>query len=78
MYFLSIFKIPKYIDEKFEKNQRNFLWSGTEEKKKFAPVSWDKVCMRKSSGGLGIRDAQCTNKALLSKVGWDQLRNKKY
>lgn len=32
IYFLYIFRIPRYITNKFEKIQRNFLWSDTEEK----------------------------------------------
>ena len=40
-YALSLFKIPaKYVDS-LDKIQRNFLWSGIEEKKRMALIAWD-------------------------------------
>lgn len=54
VYFLSLFKIPRYISKKLERIQRNFLWFGTKEKKKLALLSWDTICLPKFSGGLDI------------------------
>ena len=54
-YALSLFKIPtKYVDS-LDKIQRNLLWSGTEEKKRLALISWDQIYKLIKDGGLGIR-----------------------
>lgn len=33
-------------------------------------MSWQKVCLPKRDGGLGIRLTGKMNKALLAKIGW--------
>lgn len=40
------------------------------EKKKQHLITWDRVCLPKREGGLGIRKTSDMNKALLAKVGW--------
>lgn len=56
IYFLSIFKINLNMVKKIERIQRNFLWSGTEEKNKLNLVNWEKVCKPKAKGGLGLEE----------------------
>ena len=56
--------------EKIERIQRNFLWSGTEERNKVSLVNWEEVCKPKNKGGLGVRRLRDLNKALLMKIGW--------
>ncbi|CAN0838702.1 LINE-1 retrotransposable element ORF2 protein [Linum grandiflorum] len=70
VYFLSMFRAPAAVIKDFEKIQRNFLWSGHAETRKFHLVSWDRVKTPISRGGLGILDISCLNKALLSKWLW--------
>ena len=50
IYFLSIFKINQNMAEKIERVQRNFLWSGMEEKNKLSLVNWEEVCKPKGKG----------------------------
>lgn len=40
------------------------------EKRKIAWVSWDKICMTKEEGGLGIKNLNLFNLALLGKWAW--------
>ncbi|CAI8601182.1 unnamed protein product [Vicia faba] len=42
----------------------------TYDKKGVAWISWKKICKRKDEGGLGIKDMEMFNKALLSKCLW--------
>ncbi|XP_045810084.1 uncharacterized protein LOC123904464 [Trifolium pratense] len=50
--------------------QRNFLWGGSAEDKKMCWVKWAQVCLPKEKGGLGVRDLDMFNLALLSKWKW--------
>jgi hypothetical protein len=53
-YFLSLFPIPVGVTHRFEKLQRDFLWSGLGMEFKFHLVSWPKICKPVCSGGLAI------------------------
>uniref|UniRef100_A0A2N9I786 Reverse transcriptase domain-containing protein n=1 Tax=Fagus sylvatica TaxID=28930 RepID=A0A2N9I786_FAGSY len=69
-YFLSLFPIPVAVALRIDKVQRDFLWGGLGEGKKFHLVNWSQVCQPLHSGGLGIRNLRMFNKALLGKWLW--------
>uniref|UniRef100_A0A2N9GUS3 Reverse transcriptase zinc-binding domain-containing protein n=1 Tax=Fagus sylvatica TaxID=28930 RepID=A0A2N9GUS3_FAGSY len=69
-YFLSLFTIPKSVANRLEKLQRDFLWGGMGNNFKHHLVGWDKVCVPKAKGGLGVRSLVLFNKALLGKWLW--------
>ena len=69
-YFLSLFPIPVGVAHRLERIQRRFLWSGMGEDTKFHLVSWSQVCEPIQNGGLGVKDIQRFNKALLGKWLW--------
>ena len=56
--------------EKIERVQRNFLWSGIEERNKMSLVNWEEVCKPKCKGLLGARRMKDLNKSPLTKIGW--------
>ena len=69
-YFLSLFPIPARVAHRLEKIQRDFLWNGMGEETKFHLVSWSNICGPIQHGGLGVKDLQRFNKALLGKWLW--------
>lgn len=70
LYFMSISHMPKGVKADLDKIQRNFLWGGSEGRKKLHWVDWNTVCKHKSEGGLGIIDLEIQNRALLTKWIW--------
>ena len=69
-YFLSLLPIPAGVAHRLEKIQRDFLWNGMGEETKFHLVSRSKVCEPIQNGGLGLKDLQRFNRALLGKWLW--------
>jgi hypothetical protein len=61
---------PNFILNTIKSLQRNFLWQGLKEGKKFALISWENLCRPKIQGGLGIRDPSILNKVLSTKIWW--------
>ena len=43
---------------------------GTPEYKKAPYVSWHNTCLKKSKGGIGIKDFEAWNKVLTAKLVW--------
>jgi len=70
LYYMSFFKMPKSVEKELIKIQRNFLWGWGSEARKIAWVSWENICKPKEMGGLGIRDIENFNTALLAKWKW--------
>jgi hypothetical protein len=56
--------------KKMDRIRNSFLWDENENKKKYHLVNWQKVCMPKDQGGLGVLDLEKMNIALLSKWLW--------
>ncbi|GAU21257.1 hypothetical protein TSUD_286670 [Trifolium subterraneum] len=70
LYFFSFFKAPSCILNQLVRIQRNFLWGGGIEDKKLCWVRWDQICLPKDQGGLGVKNLEVFNGALLSKWKW--------
>lgn len=49
------------------KIQRDFLWGIKDDSRGMYWVTWDNVCKPKKEGGLGIKNLELFNNAILSK-----------
>uniref|UniRef100_A0A803Q6Z2 Reverse transcriptase domain-containing protein n=1 Tax=Cannabis sativa TaxID=3483 RepID=A0A803Q6Z2_CANSA len=67
---MSIFILPSKITAAIDKSCRDFLWGVSGNRNKLHRVSWDKVCLSKNLGGVGFREGEKWNKALLAKYLW--------
>ncbi|GAU48536.1 hypothetical protein TSUD_282880 [Trifolium subterraneum] len=76
LYFFSFYKAPRCIINQLVRLQRNFLWGGGTEVKKICWVKWTQVCLPKNKGGLGVKDLEMFNLALLCKWKWRCINDK--
>jgi hypothetical protein len=74
-YLFTALAAPKKVIRAIKALQRNFLWSGHQPNKKWALVNWDKLCMPKTQGGLGLRDPGKLNQVMGAKIWWRWLKN---
>jgi hypothetical protein len=69
-YFLSLLPLLVSVAIRMDKIQRDLLWEGMGEEKKYHLVNWNQICQTIRSGGLGIRNPRLFNQALLGKWLW--------
>lgn len=69
-YTMSCFKIVDALCDELTSMIRNFWWGQKQNEKKMAWMSWEKLCVPKSCGGLGFKLLKSFNLALLAKQGW--------
>ncbi len=70
-FFCSAFRLPKWVSSAIDKIRRGFFWKGRLLTNGFhCLVNWDTACRPKGLGGLGIRQLQPMNSALLMKGLW--------
>jgi hypothetical protein len=74
-YLFTGLAAPKNVIKAIRSLQRNLLWSGHQPNKKWALVNWDKLCLPKSQGGLGLRDPGKLNQVMGAKIWWRWLKN---
>ncbi|KAH9734293.1 putative ribonuclease H protein [Citrus sinensis] len=75
IYAMQTTYLPSSVRIKIDQLCRRFIWSGAGSQRKLSLVSWDIICRPKSNGGLGFKDMDLMNKALLMKVAWDLFIN---
>ncbi|XP_074283636.1 uncharacterized protein LOC141608172 [Silene latifolia] len=70
-YWASMFVIPKGIIKNIEAVCRNFLWDNSADYRRTPLVGWDTICRPKDEGGLGLKDQESWNKAMVGRlVDW--------
>lgn len=67
---MSMLKLPKGLINKIDKFRKKILWGGDKDARKMHNVNWQTVCSPVISGGLGLRDMDLNNLALLAKMAW--------
>jgi hypothetical protein len=67
-FHLCTFKVHKTVIAHIDKYRKHCLWRGADINAKSPPkAAWDKVCLQKSEGGLGVLHLETHNEALLLK-----------
>ncbi|CAN1163706.1 Putative ribonuclease H protein At1g65750 [Linum perenne] len=66
--------------EEIDRRIRNFVRGTTEEEHKIFHVAWEKVCLPKEVGGLGLKLSRQLNRVYLTKQDklWTQILQHKY
>ncbi len=77
LYYLSMFRAPKWVVRRLEALRRAFFWKGaTAVGGGQCLVNWKTVCRSTEEGGLGVLNLENMNVALLAKWWWRFLSEK--
>lgn len=80
-YFMQTNILTMKDSENFDKEYKKFLLHNGDSKAKGknqhkkCPINWNIMCLKKSMGGLGIRNTKNHNLAMFGKLVWRMVRN---
>ena len=66
-YVMSCFKLPKGLIHELEIMIRKVWWGYGNEGRKIHWVNWECLCEAKENGGMGFKEIEKFNEALLAK-----------
>lgn len=70
VYLMQTTNLPLQVRTKIDQACKNFIWSESFISQKISLIKWQTVCQPKVCGGLGFKNLEMMNKALLMKMGW--------
>ncbi|KAK9228923.1 hypothetical protein WN944_021880 [Citrus x changshan-huyou] len=75
IYAMQTTMLPSSVRHRIDKCCRRFIWDGKSKSHKMCMVGWDKICLPKSRSGLGFKNLEVMNHALLMKISWGIISN---